>query len=471
MRTGWALIALWAVGCEGFSGDGAGGAGASTQASGSMTSAGGANASGSATNASGSGANASGSGAATSGSSAGGGGSGPTLESITVIDAAGAPQTGLTIISNDAAGALLDQTTTDGAGAASLDVPATGSVSMLDHDGLQVTTYYGITDGASVRFIRTPKQAGVNASKSMSVSVSGTHAGVVRYDYISSCFPYSLSFNPPGSGSVSVTGCAGETTLEMMAIGIGTTSPPYDIGEVKVAEAKSVAYSASSVPAFAFPTAPTVGSARATATKPSNVTGSGFRVIGRRNGRPSYSRYIADADTMGFVVQMPTSLFDGFDFVSNMSFSLGGTDHADLAHIEHAAALTGQTISFGATSLSLPLVFAPPDFAGQKMNYSFQGTSFGDAVVITGVQTKSSAYENITHTIVLPPAQNGSAQIPALPSGFDDVAFKPASYLVQTVQNVDVAGVATYDDLITAGWDPDHQTYNESQYIAGNNPP
>lgn len=437
------VAASAALGCTPFEGDGSGSTSSST------TTGAGAGGGSSAQSSSASGM-----------TTTGAGGGNPTLETVTVVDAAGNGQPSLTVFSSKPDGALAASVMTDGGGSAKLDVPAGGSVSFVDPVALRVTTYLGLQDGASVRFVRAEARANANAPKPFSVTTPPVYAGSNTHEISTSCIYAIGAFGNGVTTSLQATGCPGQSTFDAVVVALGVKPSPTDLGPVLGTVTKTFPYSATAMNGFTVGPA-TVGRLRSDTTVPSGAVSAKLRVTGRKAGVRLYFR---ESDmSSGSLVEMPNNAFDAFDAEQTVLFSKVGATQPGRRHLEHYAQLpaTAKTITLPASPIA-PTMSADADPTAGTLTFGLSGTPFADALVLDATQPQGA------WTVVLPPAASGTVTLPTLPSGFDAQKLVPSTAqnpLVYTVSHVDDSAATSFAGLLANGWAFDGETLDASMVI------
>ncbi len=422
---------------QGGNGAGAGGVGGAGNGSTSMSSTSGAGPSGSK-------------------SSSGVGGMGPLHETITVLDAASAPQAGLTVFAANPDGTPDAVKQTDSLGQVTLDIPAGGSVSLADPDALRVVTYFGVSKGASVRFIRAPVRKNENPVKLMQIINPSSTASVIEYGQSCDIFTLPLSGNGATSNTY-ITGCPNQATLDIVAVGLG---PGTNGAVLSVGTKLGIAYGSGNIGTIAQSTA-TSGSARGIATIPGGAASSTFRITGRRGRIPNYHRELPSANAGP--LEMPNA-FDGYDFEQRIVFAKSGNSTRVLRHLEHALTLPGLTnVTMPTAPIDPAVVAQAPDLATGKLPFALTGAAYADAIVLDVEPTCVAFLCSPTWTVVSPPVASGMLTLPVLPAGFE--SLKPLAPFTFTTRHVDDQTAADFASLLAAGWQFDDETLTESRLV------
>lgn len=397
-------------------------------------------------------------GGTSSSTSSGSGGMGPKLETITVVDAKGTPQPGLTVFSAHADGSADQTLTTDASGTVMVDIPTGGSVSLADPDAMRLVTYFGVGDGASARFVRAPVRANPNPAKN--VSVTNPSSGAALVEYGQSCDPTILSVPGTQTANLSASGCPGQATYDVVAVGLGSQALPNNIGALQYVGVKSnISYANGTIGTIALSPA-TVTWAQGVATVPGSAQFQFFTVTGRRAGIPTYHRVVPNAN--GQYIEMPgNGVFSSFDMAQRISFPSSAGATVTWQHVEHTTALApAQSQPTMVTLLPPPKdpsATAPnSDFNAGKWSYALTGAPFADAVVLEAI----GGTQNPTWTVLTPPEQMAMITVPTVPAAFS--SLKPStSAFIYLVRHVDDEA-ASYAEVLTRGWLFDDATFTES---------
>jgi hypothetical protein len=158
---------------------------------------------------------------------------GPAEVRVEVRTVTGVPDSGVTLLIHDAAGALVGRVTASASGQARLTVPADGQVTAIQGTGGErtLTTITDVQPGDVLRFGLEPRQGSQRTSHAYDVT-HPTHGDATSYGVVTSCGE-NLSFN---HGPVVFSGYCPVDQMQVVVVAVRaggpiahvrTTAPPF----------------------------------------------------------------------------------------------------------------------------------------------------------------------------------------------------------------------------------------------------